>query len=115
MSIFVTRPLSDWNNDYHQTYGCPRDGGLSASWGLIEDPPETPNTSHHYRIEVFKEGPQLFPHYAERCQFLGQLMLIFLTWVHVVRKIIFKKIIVYSLAITAFLCQASAVKYDKLT
>ena len=34
----------------------------------IKGPPETSSESQHYRIEVFKRGPQLGLHRAERRQ-----------------------------------------------
>ena len=36
-------------------------------WKINTDhPPWNPPTSQHYRIEEFKEGPELVPHYADR-------------------------------------------------
>jgi len=44
-----------------------REAGVSRHHrATIECPPETPPTSEHYRIEGFKGGPLIGPHYAER-------------------------------------------------
>ena len=45
---------------------------LSASWKPNCEPPETPRTSQHYFITMFKGGPQLVLHYADRYQLLRQ-------------------------------------------
>ena len=46
----------------------------------IEGIPETLGISQHYRIEVFKGGPSLGPHYAERRKTLRQRMHFFPIW-----------------------------------
>ena len=40
-------------------------------------PPRTPQTSQSYDTKVLKGDPQLFPHYAEKRQYLGQKKLFF--------------------------------------
>ena len=45
---------TDRKNVTNQTYSCPRDWRLSASWVTKLSPIETPRTSQHYRIEGFK-------------------------------------------------------------
>ena len=42
--------ILDSKNNSDQTYSCPRDLRLSASWLPIEDPPETSRTVTHSTI-----------------------------------------------------------------
>ena len=51
-------------------YSYPRDWRFSAIVYAQSTTPESPRASQ----QGFEGGPQLIPHYAERCQFLGQPM-----------------------------------------
>ena len=58
---------------------CPGDWRLSASLeAQLRASLKPLNPSQHYRNEGFKKGLQLRPHYAKRCQSLGQRMRVFL-------------------------------------
>ena len=72
----------DWKNSSKKN--CPIDWRLSASGkilflvtqgGQFRAYLEPIGPPQHYRIEGFKKGPQLVPHYADRRQSLGQQML----------------------------------------
>ena len=61
LSVRTIVPLDEKNNS-DQTYSCPRDLRLSASWGPLK-PLRQPQC---YRIERFKGAPQLGSHFAVR-------------------------------------------------
>ena len=65
--------ISDWKKNSDQTYSCPRDLYLSASWGANRRPP------WNYRIEGFM-GPLIGPPLCWETS-LRQHMWVILIWV----------------------------------